>query len=103
MGKVIIRLSDLRVQKAGDIDWKQVLENDRIQLDIETLTGRFRSHHHDEFDQIFIVESGEGTIYLGGEPFAVGPRDVIVIPAGTEYSGESGEGSLTYWGINVLT
>jgi uncharacterized cupin superfamily protein len=42
-------------------------------------------HFHHAQEELFIVLQGNGTLRVAGEHLAIGPGDVILIPAGPEY------------------
>lgn len=46
-----------------------------------------RPHSHD-FDQLALVVEGRVRFTVDGEPFEVGPGEVLLIPAGAEHAGE---------------
>lgn len=41
---------------------------------------------HDNVDQFFRFESGQGKVILNGEEVTVGESDVVVVPAGTNHN-----------------
>ncbi len=43
-------------------------------------------HHHDTYDQIYIVDSGRGMMQIGDEQQEVGPGWLIFIPRGKRHS-----------------
>ena len=47
---------------------------------------------HDEFDQVYLVYSGSGTIHLGDKSVRITEPSAVVIPHGTEHSMQLQEG-----------
>ena len=62
-------------------------------------------HKHDDTEQIFYIQEGEGTLLIG-EPHArypIGPGDVVRIPASTLHSIQAdGEGALRYLAVDCF-
>ncbi|MBI2895382.1 MAG: cupin domain-containing protein [Deltaproteobacteria bacterium] len=44
------------------------------------------AHVHPSSDEVLVVETGQGTLTVAGEPVAVGAGMVVRVPAGTEHS-----------------
>jgi quercetin dioxygenase-like cupin family protein len=51
--------------------------------------GALPRHHHDHLD-VFVVETGSGTIHIGGEAFALADGDSAVVPIGEWHFFEAG-------------
>lgn len=49
-------------------------------------------HQHGDFEEIFLVLEGSGTIYLGGTPIKVGKWDTVRVPLGVTHQGVPDEG-----------
>lgn len=47
--------------------------------------GHSEIHRHPGSIQVYVGVSGEFVVGIGGEESTIGPRDVAVIPAGTEH------------------
>ena len=56
--------------------------------------GGLPRHHHDHLD-VFAVETGGGTFYLGEETIALEPGDSVVVPIGEWHHFEAGPGGAT--------
>ncbi|MDP1710614.1 MAG: cupin domain-containing protein [candidate division WWE3 bacterium] len=41
---------------------------------------------HEEVDQFFRIEAGAGKTVLEGKEYEIGPRSVVVVPAGTRHN-----------------
>ena len=54
-----------------------------------------------QFDEIVIVERGHGTIVQDHGREAVGPRDVVLLTAGTRYQVETADEPLHFWAVCV--
>ncbi|HBY94721.1 MAG TPA: hypothetical protein DEP84_12305 [Chloroflexi bacterium] len=54
-----------------------------------------------QFDEILIVEEGHATVVQDHVRQIVGPRDVMLLPAGTGYWLETGDETLRFWAICV--
>lgn len=70
-------------------NFRQVLfTGSHCQLVLMTLkpTEEIGSEVHQNVDQFFRVEAGEGKIVMEGEEKAVGDGDAFVVPAGTEHN-----------------
>jgi mannose-6-phosphate isomerase-like protein (cupin superfamily) len=50
-----------------------------------TVTGA-NPHHHDSYDQVYVIESGRGVMQIGEETREVGPGWLIYIPRGQRHS-----------------
>lgn len=44
-----------------------------------------RPHSHDDFDQLVFILEGEADYYVAGEPHAMKPRDLMLVPRGAEH------------------
>lgn len=56
-------------------------------LEIYQLTVTHANPHvHDDYDQVYIIESGRGTMQIGDEHQVVGPGHVIHIPRGQRHA-----------------
>ena len=56
-------------------------------LEIYRLTvTRANPHHHDTYDQVYIVDSGRGIMQIGDERQEVGPGWIIHIPRGKRHA-----------------
>lgn len=54
-----------------------------------------------QFDEIVIVEDGHATIVQDHARQTVGPRDVVLLPAGTRYWIETEDEQLRFWAVCV--
>jgi mannose-6-phosphate isomerase-like protein (cupin superfamily) len=54
-------------------------------------------HLHDDFDEIYAIESGTGTVCLGETEFPVGAHDVVVVPRGSPHAVDPGPQGLRMW------
>ena len=50
---------------------------------------RSEPHAHEKEDQVYIIQSGRGTIEIDGERRDVGPGDLVYIPRGARHYLES--------------
>ncbi|HUV08677.1 MAG TPA: cupin domain-containing protein [Spirochaetia bacterium] len=56
---------------------------------------------HNNFDQVYLVFKGKGTVHLGGEKMRIEEPGIIVIPRGTEHSMEVDAGqTMAYVYVN---
>jgi mannose-6-phosphate isomerase-like protein (cupin superfamily) len=70
-------------------DFRRVLwTGEHTQLVIMTIPpdGEIGEETHDENDQILSFVSGVGKAVVAGEDRAVGPGDVVVVPAGVQHN-----------------
>lgn len=53
-------------------------------------------HFHNEKEQMFFIVTGTGQVRVAGETRAVGPNDLVFLPAGTEHQTMTGPGPVEY-------
>jgi mannose-6-phosphate isomerase-like protein (cupin superfamily) len=64
--------------------------------------GSRATPRQNQFDEIVIVESGQGVIQQDFTSDAVGPQDVVLLPAGSRYWLEAApEADVVFWAICV--
>lgn len=69
---------------------------------VDAPPGRGPSLHKHPYDEVFIVQEGEGTFVVGDEEMRLGAGDIAVIPAGTPHSfSNTGDGPLKQIDIHV--
>ncbi|HEY9761804.1 MAG TPA: cupin domain-containing protein [Trichocoleus sp.] len=62
------------------------------------------AHAHEDMCEVFFVESGEGIIYIDGNPYSLTPGTCVAVEAGeTHEVVNNGEGELvlTYFGLRA--
>ena len=80
---------DIATTAEQSADFRRVLWTGKhTQLVIMTIPpdGEIGEETHDENDQILSFVSGVGKAVVAGETEAVGPGDVVVVPAGTKHN-----------------
>lgn len=62
---------------------RRVYASDDVMLVMNELTPEMevRAHSHDDFDQLVTITEGHGLLRVGDETLAVGPGDLVLIPA----------------------
>ena len=53
--------------------------------------------HRPSREEVLLVLSGQLRILLAGQPSRLGPGDVVLVPAGTEFRVEAGPNGATAW------
>ncbi|MDY6988291.1 MAG: cupin domain-containing protein [Thermodesulfobacteriota bacterium] len=62
----------------------------------------FRSHYHEDMEEVFIVIHGSAKMTVGKEEAKIGPGDVVVIPVGTVHKMENmGKQDVEYLAMGV--
>lgn len=56
-------------------------------------------HVHPNFDEVYIIHSGLGSVVLDGESHEVGPCDVVWIPRGTRHAALPASSSFQMWAV----
>jgi len=64
---------------------KKIAQINDYDVRIVKLQGDFTWHKHDDTDELFLVLSGELTIQMRDRDVVLGPRDLFVVPRGTEH------------------
>ena len=80
---------DIATTAEKSADFRRVLwTGEHTQLVIMTIPpdGEIGEETHDENDQILSFVSGVGKAVVAGESRAVGPGDVVVVPAGVQHN-----------------
>ena len=78
-----------------------VLMASRITLEPGASVGE---HPHPETEEIYLVLEGQGTGYLDGEPFEVGPGDAWLCKAGHSHGLKNGAGTpLAFFAVLTRT
>jgi mannose-6-phosphate isomerase-like protein (cupin superfamily) len=64
---------------------KKIAQINDYDVRIVKLQGDFTWHKHDDTDEFFLVLSGELTIQMREGNVILGPRELFVVPRGTEH------------------
>ncbi|MDY6838240.1 MAG: cupin domain-containing protein [Thermodesulfobacteriota bacterium] len=89
--KVLLRKEDLIEGRVQMINWALL-----------PVGKAFRSHYHQDMEEVFIVIHGNAKITVGKEQAKIGPGDVVVIPVGTVHKMENtGKENLEYLVMGV--
>ena len=80
---------DIRAKTLENDDFRRVLyTGDHTQLVVMTVPagGEIGEEVHDGIDQVLFFIEGTGEAVLAGATSAIGPDDVVVVPAGTKHN-----------------
>lgn len=80
-------------EEPGEATFAWVLKKDEIpglQMGLVELAGPIHKTpaSHEEFHQVYLIQSGQGTIHLGDQQRCVDGPTIVVIPKGTRHSVE---------------
>lgn len=64
---------------------KKIAQVNDYDVRLVKLQGDFTWHTHEDTDELFLVLSGELTIAMRDRDVVLGPRDLFVVPRGTEH------------------
>ncbi|NHN85558.1 cupin domain-containing protein [Acetobacter musti] len=90
-------LQELLGQNAG-------LRSDRMSIALFTLApgSAYPASHNITSEEVFLIRSGTGTVWLNATPTKVAPGDLIRIPAGIDHKIEaSRQGPLSFYAISA--
>ena len=82
-------VDDIEEATLGNEDFRRVLYTGRnIQLVLMTLRPgeEIGEEVHEDIDQFFRVEQGEGTIYIDGAPSRIADDFAAIVPAGARHN-----------------
>nr|WP_242011821.1 cupin domain-containing protein [Acetobacter oeni] len=80
------------------------LHSDRMSIALFTLAAgtTYPASHNITSEEIFLIHSGEGTIWLNGSPATVSAGDIVQIPPGADHSIEaSRQKPLSFYAISA--
>lgn len=64
----------------------------------------FKSHYHEDLEEVFIIQNGKGDIQCGNEKAIIGKGDTIIIPAKEIHMMKNvGEVDLEYIALGITT
>ena len=86
------------VAAAADREYGVLLEHGTMQLGFYKPDGIDNQTPHEQ-DEIYIVQSGSGSIVIGGERLAVEPGQALFVPAGIEHRFEDFSDDFAAWVI----
>lgn len=80
--------TNIEKETLENTDFRRVLYTGRMQLVLMSLEPKedIGNEVHDDVDQFFRFESGEGKVVTGDEEITVKGDDVVIIPAGTYHN-----------------
>ena len=64
---------------------KKIAQINDYDVRIVKVQGEFTWHQHDDTDELFLVLAGELTIQMRDRNIVLGPRELFVVPRGTEH------------------
>lgn len=95
--------TDIAAAASANHDFRRVLfTTDHVQLVLMSVPAgeEIGSEVHEDIDQVLTFVAGTGRAEVGGAVSAVGPGQVVVVPAGTQHNFiNSGGGPLVLWTI----
>jgi mannose-6-phosphate isomerase-like protein (cupin superfamily) len=96
---VIERVADLAVSPEPYADYRPIFETKRLNVTHVSIHpgDTVPAHTHQDEDQVYWVQSGEGFVELAGKRTEVAAGSAVMIPLGTEHLiTNTGSGQLDY-------
>ncbi len=86
----VIRPSDLHGQQLPGRTSADALAGVESQSSVRVVrlhpTDRRTAHRHPHSEEVILVTEGSGTVWIDGERMAVGPGDLVHVPAGAAHA-----------------